>query len=131
MRRAFVVFAFCLLLSSSVAWSQQASLGESGGLYSLPPFEDSVTYEVTGVVLNAWLRESKAQQTALKEALTKCDELEASLASAETLSSEALKAVNASLTSFETYRRSTSLELWLMRGGVAALVAYEVWRTTK
>jgi ribonuclease HI len=129
--RRFVVCALCCLLSLSAVWSQQASPSGDGGLSSLPPFDAALVYEVSGVTLNAWLTESKMQQAALQEALTKLSALEASLANAESLSNEALKAVNASLTSFEAYRRNVDLELWLTRGGAALLVAYELWRNLK
>ena len=97
----------------------------------MPPFDSASVYEVSGVTLNVWLEASKTQQAALREALTKLSALEASLANAESLSNEALKAVNASLTSFEAYRRSVDLELWLTRGGAALLVAYALWRNLK
>lgn len=129
MRR--LAFALVFLLCLSPGWSQDGSSGDALDLASLPPFDDSVTYELTGVVLNAWLRESQVQQAALAEALTKLDEAKASLTSAEALSNAALQAVNESLRSFEAYRRNTSIELWLTRAGVVLLVGYEMWRTVK
>lgn len=95
-----LVCAFGFLLLSAVLWSPQLSAQEGGGLLSLPPFVDSEIYELPGTVLNEWLKESKTQQEALLEAKRASE-------SAEAQSNEALKAVNASLISFDAYRQST------------------------
>lgn len=95
-----LVCAFGFLLLSAVLWSPQLSAQSDGGLLSLPPFVDSEVYELPGTVLNEWLKESKTQQEALLEAKRASE-------NAEAQSNEALKAVNASLTSFDAYRKST------------------------
>lgn len=95
-----LVCAFGFLLLSVVLWSPQLSAQSDGGLLSQPPFADSEMYELPGATLNEWLKESKTQQEALLEAKRASE-------NAEAQSNEALKAVNASLISFDAYRKST------------------------
>ncbi len=58
-----------LSLVLPLLWGSTALFGESSGLDSTPPFMDSVTYPVPGLLLNQWREASLAQERSLKAAL--------------------------------------------------------------